>query len=216
MMMMAVRFGVSAVLALCAVAPAAGQSNGGFVPLFDGKSLDRWVVENSTRGNFTVRDGVLRVEGPEGWLRSADQYANFDLRVAFRFLTDDADSGVFVRAPGPASNIFIRGWPANAYQVQTRDISRNKTTNPIWIGNLYRHRTPPGETNYDADAAARVAKSTGEWQLFEIQVVDDRIVVRLNGTEVTRASGLANAKGYIGLQGETGVVEYREIAIRVF
>ena len=159
-------------------------------------------------------DGILRVEGPEGWLRSVDQYADFDLRVAFRFLTDDADSGVFVRAPDPASNIFIRGWPANSYQIQTRDISRNKSTNPIWIGNLYRHRTPPGETKYDAAAAARVAKPTGEWQLFEIEVVDDRIVVRLNGTEVTRALAIANPKGYIGLQGEAGIVEYRKIAIR--
>ena len=69
---------------------------------------------------------------------------NFTLRVEVRFMTDDADSGVFVRAPGPASNIFMRGWPANAYQVQLRDMSRNKTTNPIWIGNLYRHRVAAG------------------------------------------------------------------------
>jgi hypothetical protein len=172
-------------------------------------------VENSDGANFTIREGgVLRVEGPQGWLRSAEQYANFDLRVEFRFLTDDADSGVFVRAPGPASNIFIRGWPANSYQVQARDITRNRTTNPIWLGNLYRHRTPAGETVYDADAALGASRPTGEWQRFEIEVVDDRIVVRLNGTLTTRAAGITNPRGYIGLQGETGIVEYREVAIR--
>jgi 3-keto-disaccharide hydrolase len=148
-------------------------------------------------------------------LRSVDQYGNFDLRVEFRFLTDDADSGVFVRAPGSASNIFMRGWPANAYQIQTRDISRNKTTNPIWIGNLYRHRVPPGETTYDAEAAQRASRPTGEWQRFDIEVVDDRITVTLNGTPTTRASGIVNPRGHIGLQGETGIVEYRVVELGV-
>jgi hypothetical protein len=191
------------------------QSPARGVPLFDGKSLNGWVVENTTAGNFSVRDGVLRVEGPQGWLRSVDQYGNFDLRVEFRFLTDDADSGVFVRAPGPASNIFMRGWPANAYQIQTRDISRNKTTNPIWIGNLYRHRVAPGETTYDAEAAQRASRPTGEWQRFDIEVVDDRITVTLNGTPTTRASGIVNPRGHIGLQGETGIVEYRVVELSV-
>ncbi len=134
------------------------------VPLFDGKTLSGWIVENTDRGNFTVRDGVLRVEGPQGWLRSAREYGNFTLTVECRFVTDDADSGVFLRAPGPASNIFMRGWPANAYQVQVRDMSKNRTTNPIWIGNLYRHRVAPGETSFDADAALGAVKPTGEWQ----------------------------------------------------
>jgi hypothetical protein len=190
------------------------QAQQEYVPLFDGQSLNGWVIENATANNFTVQSGVLRVQGPDGWLRSVGTYANFDLRVEFRFLTDDADSGVFVRAPGPASNTFARGWPANAYQVQTRDISVNRTTNPIWLGNLYRHRVAPGETLYDADAALKATRPTGEWQRFDIQAAGDRLVVALNGVVVTRAAGLVNPRGYIGLQGETGIVEFRDVAIR--
>lgn len=208
------RLGLVGLCVAMATAAALTAQSQAFVPLFNGKSLDGWVVENSTAGNFTVHDGVLRVEGPQGWLRSAGQYGNFDLRVELRFLTDDADSGVFVRAPGPASNVFVRGWPANAYQVQARDISRNRTTNPIWIGNLYRHRVPDGATTYDADAALKAFRPTGEWQRFDIDVVGDRIVVSLNGVVTTRASGIVNPRGHIGIQGETGIVEYREIAIR--
>ena len=192
----------------------AAQSPQGFTPLFDGRSLNGWVVENSDGANFTVTGGVLRVTGPQGWLRSAKDYGNFALRVEVRFVTDDADSGVFVRAPGPASNIFMRGWPANAYQVQLRDMSRNKTTNPIWIGNLYRHRVAPGETTFDADAAMRAVKATGEWQVVEIEAVEDRLTASLNGVPVLRAAGLVNARGFIGIQGETGAVEYRAIAVR--
>ena len=184
-----------------------------FVPLFNG-TLDGWVIENSQTSNFTVANKVLRVEGPNGWLRSAQQYGNFTLRVECRFLTDDADSGVFLRAPGPASNIFMRGWPANAYQVQVRDMSKNKSTNPIWAGNLYRHKVAPGETTFDSDAAMKAVKPTGEWQIFEIEAVDDRLTVSLNGVVVTRAAGLVNPRGHIGLQGETGALEFRTIEIR--
>ena len=192
-----------------APAPAAA----GFVPLFDG-TLDGWVIENSQASNFTVANKVLRVEGPNGWLRSAQQYGNFTLRVECRFLTDDADSGVFLRAPGPASNVFMRGWPANAYQVQVRDMSKNKSTNPIWAGNLYRHKVAPGETTFDSDAAMKAIKPTGEWQVFEIEAADDRLTVTLNGIVVTRAAGLVNPRGHIGIQGETGALEFRTIEIR--
>lgn len=186
----------------------------GFVPLFNGRDLEGWTVENSTSNNFTVRDGVLRVEGPNGWLRSLAQYADFSARVEVRFLTSDADSGFFFRAPDPVSNTFARGWPANAYQVQMRDMSVNRTTNPFWVANLYRHRVPPGEARYDADAALEAVRPTGQWQLFEIDVRGDRVAARLNGVAVLEASGLVNPSGHIGIQGETGVLEYRRIDVR--
>jgi hypothetical protein len=203
-----------AILGLLALAPGplAAQPDDAFVPLFDGRSLDGWVVENSDGANFSVTGDVLRVEGPEGWLRSEDRYADYVLRVAFRFLTDDADSGVFVRAV--ADTDFVRGWPGNSYQVQTRDVSTNRSDNPLPIANLYRHRIADGETHYDRDAAFDAFRPTGEWQDFEIRVAADSIVVHLNGTPVTRAYDIVNPEGYIGLQGETGVVEYRSIMIK--
>ena len=203
---------VPAVLGL-AVGPVRSQ-DGTFVPLLNGRDLDGWVVENTSAGNFTVDDGVLRVEGPEGWLRSSEQYGDFSLRVEVRFLTSDADSGVFLRAPGPASQVFIRGWPANAYQVQVRDMSVNRTTNPYWIANLYRHRVPPGETDYDADAALKAVRPTGEWQVIEIEAVGPRVSAALNGVPVLDARGIVNPRGYIGIQGETGALEFRRIDIR--
>ena len=207
------------VLALAAVMLGGGgptlpaQAPADFVPLFNGRTLDGWVIENSDGANFTVVDGLLRVEGPQGWLRSTDAYGDFRLRAEVRFQTDDADSGLFVRAPGPASNIFIRGWPANAYQVQVRNMATNRTTRPLWIGDLYRHRVPPGETAYDADAAATAFRGTGEWQLVEVTVAGDTIAVTVNGVATTRASGVVNPRGYIGVQGETGIVEYRAIEL---
>jgi hypothetical protein len=188
------------------------QQADGFVPLFDGRTLEGWVVENTDAGNFSVQDGVLHVEGPEGWLRSVREYGDFVLRVQFRFLTDDADSGIFVRVEEGTD--FIRGWPGDSYQVQTRDVSMNRTTRPLLIGDLYRHRVPEGETSFDSTAAFSTFRETGEWQEFEIEVIGDRITVRLNGMPVTQAQGIVNPQGYIGIQGETGAVEYQSIAIR--
>ena len=207
----AIRLALAAALCFAAPGCLAGQGADGFRPLFDGRSLAGWTVMNSDAGNFSVRDGVLRVEGPGGWLRSDRQYGDFALRVEFRFLTDDSDSGIFLRADGVTP--FGRGWAGNSYQVQTRDVTRNQTSPPILIGDVYRHRTPPGQTTFDRAAALAAARPTGEWQEYEIEVVGDSLTVRLNGVLVTRAGGLANPSGYIGLQGETGVVEYRSIRI---
>lgn len=189
------------------------QDDDEFTSLFDGRTLTGWVVENTDAGNFSVQDGVLRVEGPGGWLRSEETYSDFDLRVEFRFLTDDADSGVFVRADDTAST-FARGWPSGSYQIQTRDISTNRTERPLLLGDVYRHGMPDGETDYNADAAFAAAPETGAWQQFEISVTGDSLAVELNGTPITRARDIANPSGYIGIQGETDTVEFRAIEIR--
>lgn len=201
------------VLALCAaVIPTAlrGQRADGFVPLFDG-TLNGWMVENSDAGNFSVRDGVLRVEGPAGWLRSQREYADVTVRMEFRFMTADADSGLFVRAPRAGAE-FMRGWPGNSYQVQIRNPLTASRLPPV--GGLFRHGMPPGDITFDPALVAKVARPTGEWQELEVDVIGDTLAARLNGTEIMRAGGLTSPRGHIGLQGETGVLEFRSIEVR--
>ena len=182
---------------------------GGFMPLFDG-TLRGWVVENSDSGNFTAREGVLRVEGPAGWLRSERRFADFVLRVEFRFLTPDADSGVFVRATdGPT---FGRGWPSGTYQVQLRVPSTPSRLPPV--GGIFRHGMPAGETAFDPALVEKVFTGVGEWQTVEIDVSGDLLVVRFNGTEVTRAANVVPSSGFVGIQGEAGALEYRRVDIR--
>jgi hypothetical protein len=99
--------------------------------------------------------------------------------------------------------------------VQARDVTRNKSnTGIILIGNIYRHGNAGGQTNFDSQAALQAARPTGEWQTMEIEVSGDSLTVKLNGTALTRATGLVNPSGYIGLQGEAGAVEYRAIRIK--
>jgi hypothetical protein len=187
-----------------AASAAPGQSS----VLFDG-TLAGWSVENTAAGNIALEDGVLRIAAPGGWLKSAGSYADFSLRVEFRFLTDDADSGIFVRAV--ADGVFGRGWPANSYQVQLR--------NPVGespfpaVGGIFRHGKPPGETRYDAALAAEASTGTGEWQVLEIELAGTELRARLNGQELTRAFGIENPRGFVGIQAETGSLEFRRIEI---
>jgi len=185
------------------------QAPDGFVSLFDG-TLNGWVIERTEAGNFRVADGVLRVEGPGGWLRSERRYQDFRLRIEFRFVTPDADSGIFVRVAGNSE--FIRGWPNNSYQVQVRNPLTASRFPPV--GGLFRHGMPSGETDFDQTAVERLSAGTGAWQTLDVEVAGERLVARLNGSEVMRAGNISRASGYIGIQGEAGAVEYRAIAVR--
>jgi len=187
--------------------PAAAQPTEGFAPLFDG-TLGQAVIENG--GTFTIADGVLRAEGPNGWLRFPATARDFRLRVELRFVTDNGDSGVFVRALPDGA--FARGWPNRSYQVQLLNPLVGGSLPPV--GSVFRHGMPPGETALDTQAVRAAFTGTGEWQLIEIEVVGTELTVRLNGAIVTRASGIADVEGYVGIQSETSAVEFRRIDIQ--
>jgi Domain of Unknown Function (DUF1080) len=186
---------------------ASAQPAPGFSPLFAG-TLGLATIESG--GSFAVENGVLRAEGPEGWLRFPGLHRDFRLHVELRFLTENADSGVFLRAlPDRA---FARGWPNLSYQVQLLNPLAGGTLPPV--GGVFRHGMPPGETQLDRDAVLAAFTGTGEWQVLEIEVAGTELTVKLNGVAVTKALGLADVEGYIGIQSETSAVEFRRIDIQ--
>jgi hypothetical protein len=195
------------VIALAATS-AASQTPADFEPLFDGETLTGWAVGNG--GNVSVGDGVLRVEGPEGWVRSERELGDFELRLEFRLMTDGADSGVFVRAA--ATETFGRGWPSPSYQVQLRDI--NQPSRFLPLGQVYRHGTPDGETEYAEDVVSSLYRGIGAWHELWIEVSGEHLTVTLDEEEIVQARGLTEPFGFIGFQAESGVVEYRSIRLR--
>ncbi len=184
------------------------QSAPEVLPLFDG-TLGQATIENG--GAFAIENGVLRADGPEGWLRFPGLHRDFRLSVELRFLTDNADSGVFFRALPDGT--FGRGWPTRSYQVQLLNPLAGGSLPPV--GGLFRHGMPPGETALDRDAVRSAFTGTGEWQLLEIELIGDALEVQLNGVPVTKASGIADVAGYVGIQNETRAVEFRRIDIEI-
>jgi hypothetical protein len=190
------------------VVAMSGRAQEQFVPLFDG-TLKGWVVENTTANSFAVTAGVLRVEGPSGWIRTERQFTDFSARLQFRFLTADADSGVFFRTTGATE--FMRGWPNNGYQVQVRNPATQSRLPAV--GGLFRHGMPPGEITFDQPLVEKLSRGTGEWQELAFTIAGDTLTVRFNGTEVTRAANVVRQAGYIGLQAEVGALEFRSIDV---
>jgi hypothetical protein len=171
----------------------------GFVPLFNGKDLTGWVIENE--GKFSVKGGAIFLDRGSGWLRSEKEYQDFELRLDFRFVSKGADSGIFVRASKEGKN-----WPAKNYQVQTMD---NESIAGVFATALARPKS-----KRDAELMRKARKTAGEWQSYAITVKAEHIEVRLNDALVTSGTGLAVQPGHIGLQGEGGQLEFKNLRIR--
>ena len=82
------------------------------------------------------------------------------------------------------------------------------------VGALFRYGTPAGETDYNDALARETSKPTGEWQTLFIRAVGDKVTTALNGVELLQADNITNASGHIGIQGETGTLEFRSLRIR--
>lgn len=71
----------------------------GFVPPFDGKSLDGWFIVNRMGPGFLVRDGMIACPFEGGQkLTTEKEYANFVLGVEYR-LEADSNNGIGIGAP---------------------------------------------------------------------------------------------------------------------
>ena len=193
-------------LVLAAGSAALAQPGSPATALFNGRNLDGWEIVNG--GPFTVEDGVLKVNGGSGWLRSRDTFGDFVLTMEFRFLEPEAPSGIFVRT-GPTSNDDENGWPDNGYQVQCMDTA----TGDIPLGQLMPYGAPPFEHEFDREALLRAYKPTGEWHTYEITAEGENLWVRLNGELITTATSIKQLRGHIGIQAERGLLEFRRIEV---
>ena len=108
---------VAVYLLAAPVVCAAGDDEKGFVSLFDGKTLDGWHLMNGAK--FVAEDGVIKLNGGRGWLRSDKEYSDFILRLELRFMKPKQDGGVFLR-----SNKQGKNWPSQKYEVQCENSLR--------------------------------------------------------------------------------------------
>lgn len=176
------------------------------VSLFNGENLEGWVIENG--GRFSVEDGCIKVDRGTGWLRTEEVFGDFALHLEFRFLEEKANSGIFVRT-AETSHDDEKGYPDNGYQVQCMDTLEG--ANPI--GNLIPYGAPEFEVSHDLEAAKRAYRPAMEWQRFDIVCLGESMKVWLNGEPVMTATSIKNLDGYIGIQGELCLLEFRKAEV---
>lgn len=186
-----------------AVSLKPGESDEGFVSLFNGTDLAGW-VPLCVPGNFVVHDGVIRlVIGPGGWLRSWDSYSDYTLRAEYR-IVEGGNNGIYNRAPlvGRQSRIGFE------FQVQGQPAELPPSIDST--GSIYDVR-PPDENRM----------KPGQWNEVEITCQGEHVRIVWNGkvvhdfdyVEVERMHGRAT-RGYIGLQDHHNTVEYRNLRVK--
>lgn len=202
----------------------------GFVPLFDGQSLDGWrggdtfdprkywamsEAERAAqdekwtadmRQHWSARDGVLYNDGRGKYATTIKDYGDIELLVDYKTVPK-ADSG-----------IYLRGCP----QVQIWDYTEEAKFNlgaDRGSGGLWNNSPgAPGK-----DPLVRADKPFGEWNGFRIRQLGARTWVWLNGQLVVDGAIMENyfnrripipAKGPIQLQTHGGEISWRNIAVR--
>jgi hypothetical protein len=170
------------------------------VPLLTGRDLAGWAPRHAVRAPcWEMRDGVLAIGAGCTDLVTVGRFGDFRLHAEFNF------------PPGSNSGIYLRG----RYELQIQDTA-GKALDPLRMGGLYGFIAP------SVDAA----RPAGEWQTLDVELVGRRVTVVLNGStiidgqEIPGITGGAldsdeGAPGPIMLQGDHGVIEYRNLTIAV-
>jgi 3-keto-disaccharide hydrolase len=188
----------------------------GFVSLFDGQSLNGWILVKRVGHGYAIKNDLLICPADGGGnLFTQKEYSNFVLRFEFR--TDPGgNNGVGIRAP-------LRGEAAYVgMEIQILD-----DTAPVYKGKL-RPAQYHGSIYDVVPARQGFLKKVGEWNQEEITANGRRIAVKLNGTMIVDADldlikdadtlkkhpGLARPRGHIGFLGHDTRVDFRNIRLK--
>ncbi len=202
-------------VALLAVFPALADEEG-FESLFDGSSLDGWVLLGQHGHGYLVQDGkIVCPRGSGGNLLSAAEYSDFVFRFEFK-LESGSNNGLCIRCPLAWRNLAYDG---NELQIIDNTAERYKNIKP-WQkhGSLY----------HVASAKTGALKPVGEWNTQEVTADGTRIRVVLNGTTILDVDtadvkdrailrqhpGLKRKSGHVGFLGHNEPVEFRNIRIK--
>jgi hypothetical protein len=212
----------AALFAVVLAAPAVADNpvRDGFVPLFDGKTLDGWVNVNTHPGTFFVKDNEIVTTGsPTGFLRTAKQYENFILELEWKHVVKDrmANSGLFVWGdPLPAVGTpYTRGIEV---QVLANAEVKDSYTSDGDVFSIHGATCKPDRPHPKGAQrclpSEKRTKPAGEWNHYKVVANDGVIKLHVNGKEVSGVSQCNPRKGYLALESEGAECHFRNIKIK--
>ena len=179
--------------------------------LFNGKNLNNWIFKlKDPKVNpaevFSVKDGVIRVKGdPFGYMRTKEVYSDYLLHVEWRWPGEATNSGVFVHAQHP-DTIFPKCFECQLQAGNAGDFicaNGSDMNERVDKSNKKIKKTGPSSE-----------KLAGEWNIMEIICEGNTIEVYVNGDLKNKGTGLSLSGGYICLQSEGKLVEFRNVWLR--
>jgi hypothetical protein len=185
------------------------KNQGGFAPMFDGKTLEGW----KTTGNWVYEEwGLLTLQprpGETGWQRydayimTDRKYKDFILDLEFK-IGKEGNSGVFLRVDDPLDPV------EKGMEVQILDTHGKENPGHHDCGGLIRTVGP----------SKNMAKPAGEWNRYIITCRGNQLTVVLNGEQIIDIELDKSAmkdrplEGHIGFQDEAKRVWYRNVRIK--
>ena len=174
------------------------QSGDGWVILFDGKNLDQWEAAATPEVSFAIEDGAVVVHKKDpkktAYLVSKQKYKNFQLHAEF-WVSDDANSGIFIRCEDP----------------------KKPGAKACYECNIFDKRPDPsygtGAIVYHAEVNP-MPKAGGKWSTMEITANGRDISVMFDGKKTAQARSGLHIEGPIALQFGVGTVKFRKVAIK--
>jgi len=137
------------------------------IVLFDGKNFDQWkLLKPKAPNGWSVVDGALLNDPVQEEGKPHKRYGNLRTKKMF----EDFNLKLEVMVPeGGNSGIYLRG----IYEIQIA-ATYGKKLDPHNMGGIYSRVTP----------AIAAEKMDGEWQTFDITLVDRHATVILNGKTI--------------------------------
>ncbi len=193
-----------------------------FTALFNGKDLTGWVPVNVAPDTFTVRDGMIVINGvPTGYMRTAKMYENFILECDWRHLKPGGNSGVFVWGDGiPAMGTgYTRGIEVQVLDNGFNPKGKNEwyTTHgdifPIWGAEMtpFGRVSNKGQRSFPAEDRS---KSSPEWNHYKITGNRGELRLEVNGKEVTVGKDCVPRKGFLALESEGAEIHFKNIYLK--
>jgi hypothetical protein len=185
-------------LATAAAAPAQKLSDeeakDGFVSLFDGKDFTGWRFGNGSAleklpSNWKVEDGVIKLTGGGSpHLASQWDYDDFDLRLEWRGFAKGYNSGVYVRS----------GRAVGANQINLAESDAGHLMGGAKGGN----KVP------------ELQKPLKEWNEWRVLAAGQKMTLWCNGKQAWEVTDFKVPRGYLGLQAEGQVMEFRNLRVK--
>ena len=190
----------------------------GFKSIFNGESLDGWVLMGKHGAGFGVTNGaIFCARGGGGNLLTEKEYENFALRFEFK-LEEGSNNGIGIRAPLDGDAAYL------GMEIQVLD--EGAADKGKW-GKL-RPEQFHGSIYNVAAAKKGALKPVGEWNSQLIIANGRQITVVLNDVTILDANindindpaiiakhpGLFRERGRIGFLGHNDYVEFRNIRVK--
>jgi len=178
------------------------------ITLFNGRDLTGWrLTDPNAINGWHAKDGLLVNDARQetgkphknyGNLRTDREFSDFNLHLELR-LPKNGNSGIYLRG---------------MYETQVAD-TYGKPTDSHHMGGIYSRIKP----------SAAAEKPAGEWQTYDITLVDRHVTVILNGVKIIDNQPLAGCTGGalwsdvsrpgpLYLQGDHTSIEYRNLQLR--